>query len=157
MMKHNLSNADRMVLKEILSKEDKKTSDFISKKLGIPSATVQRKRKLLEKEFLKEEVFFPLHRFGWRHVDFFVSTTNGKTDEVAKHLLALDPIIYVGKSIGQHTIDLRVETIVNDNSQIVDVMEKIKAMEGTRDVVWSEIVSSVGRKSSIPSFVIDLL
>ena len=97
MKKHSLSNADRMVLKEILSKEDKKTSDFISKKFRIASATVQRKRKLLEKEFLKEEVFFPLHRFGWRHVDFFVSTTNGKTDEVAKHLLALDDSNIRGK------------------------------------------------------------
>ena len=44
------------------------------------------------------------------------------------------------RSIGQHTIDLRVKSIVKDNSQILDVMEKMKAMYGIKDVVWSEIV-----------------
>lgn len=64
-------------------------------------------------------------------------------------------ITYVGKTIGENTIDLRVEAIVKDNSVLLNLLEQIKEMEGVKDVVWSEIVSVVGRKISIPSFIID--
>jgi hypothetical protein len=111
----------------------------------------------LEKELLKMEYFFRLDEFGWRRIDFFISTRNGNTDEVAKDLLTMEPIIFVGKSIGRHTIDLRVESIVKDNSQILDLMEKMRAMSGIKGVVWSEIVRTVARKSSIPSSVIGQL
>jgi hypothetical protein len=74
---------------------------------------------------------------------------------VAKKLLDINEVTYVGKSIGEHTIDLRIGTIVKDNASILDLLEKIKAMDGVRDVVWSEIVTVVGRKVSIPSSIID--
>jgi hypothetical protein len=99
----------------------------------------------------------PSKSFGWRHVDFFVSTQNGKTNEVVRHLLTMDAIIFVGKSIGHHTIDLRVESIVKDNSQILDLMENMKAMGGIKHVVWSEIVRTVPRKQPIPNSVIEQL
>ena len=70
-------------------------------------------------------------------------------------MLDFDEVTYIGKSIGEHTIDLRVEAIVKDNGSILDLLEKIKAMEGVKDVVWSEIVNVVGRKISIPSSIID--
>ena len=54
---------------------------------------------------------------------------------VAKKLLNINEVTYVGKSIGEHTIDLRIETIVKDNASILDLLEKIKAMDGVRDVV----------------------
>jgi len=74
---------------------------------------------------------------------------------VAKKLLDINEVTYVGKSIGGHTIDLRIETIVKDNASILDLLEKIKAMDGVRNVVWNEIVTVVGRKISIPSSIID--
>ena len=86
---------------------------------------------------------------------FFISIRNGKINTVANNLLDSDEVTYVGKSIGEHTIDLRVETIVKDNSTVLDILEKIKAMDGVNDVVWSEIVSVVGREISIPGSIID--
>jgi hypothetical protein len=74
---------------------------------------------------------------------------------VAKKLLDINEVTYVCKSIGEHTIDLRIGTIVKDNASILDLLEKIKAMDGVRDVVWNEIVTVVGRKISIPSSIID--
>ena len=67
----------------------------------------------------------------------------------------LDNITYVGKTIGEHTIDLRVEAIVKDNTVLLSLLEQIKAMEGVKDVIWTEIVSIVGRKISILSSIID--
>jgi DNA-binding Lrp family transcriptional regulator len=153
--KHHLSTIDRLILKEMLSSNENRTSTFLSKKLKVSTATIQRRRKRLEKEFLEKEYTICLEKFGWRRVDFFISTISGKTDNVARELLGLREVIFVGKSIGEHTIDLRVEAIVKDNSQILDLMDRIKAIDGVSQVVWSEIVTGVGNKMSVPSFIID--
>ena len=152
-----LSAVDKELLKILLVPDGKRPSASLSKKLGIPLTTIQRRRKRLEKEFLQSSYSLNLDKFGWRRIDFLISTRNGKTDEVANKLIELDQVTYVGKSIGEHTIDLRAETIVKDNGQLLDLLEKIKAMEGVNDAIWSEIVKVVGRKRSIPSNIIDQL
>ena len=106
----------------------------MSRKLEISMTTLQRRRKRLEKEFLEEDYTFLLKKFGWRRVDFFISTSGGKTDALAKDLLSLNQVTAVGKSIGEHTIDLRVETIVKDNHEILDLLETLQAMDGIREI-----------------------
>ena len=98
-----------------------------------------------------------LKTFGWHKVDFLITTEIGKTGQIGKELLKYEEIIYVAKSIGQHTIDLRVETILQDNAVILRMMELLKATPGIKDVVWREIVEVVGRKTSIPLQIIDKL
>ncbi len=158
-MKPHLSKVDKLILKEILSPGHikNKTSLSLSRKLDISLTTIQRRRERLEKEFLENEYTLLLEKFGWRRVDFFISTTDGKTDVLANDLLSMNQVTAVGKSIGEHTIDLRVETIVEDNNELLDILEKLKAMDGIRDVVWSEIVGTVGNKMSVPSYIIDRL
>jgi DNA-binding Lrp family transcriptional regulator len=147
---------DRKLLKILLSPNgDLKSSKSLSAKLGIPITTVRRRRKRLESKFLKMHYILDIEKFGWKRVDFFISIRNGMVNAVANKLLTSDEVTYVAKSIGEHTIDLRVEAIVKDNGSILDLLEKIKAMEGVKDVVWSEIVNIVGRKISIPSSIID--
>ena len=153
----HLSDIDKKLLKILLSPNGNVKSSSISKELGLPITTIRRRRKRLETEFLKSYYVLDIEKFGWRRVDFFISVKNGKINSVANKLLEIDEVTYVGKSIGEHTIDLRVETIVKDNVILLDLLEKIKGMEGDNDVVWSEIVSIVGRKKSIPSSVIDKL
>lgn len=81
-------------------------------------------------------------------MDLLISTRNGKTNSVAKELLLNEEVVYVGKSIGEHTIDLRVEIIIKDNAQLLEVLEKVKAMDGVNDTIW---------KRSTPSRIIDKL
>ena len=151
-----ISQIDRKILKILLSPNGQsKSTKGISTKLGIPVTTIRRRRKRLEEKFLKVHYVLDIEKFGWRRVDFFISITNGMVNAVSKKLMELDDVTYIGKSIGEHTIDLRVETIVKDNSVLLDLLEVIKGMEGVKDVVWSEIVSIVGRKISIPSSIID--
>lgn len=132
------------------------TGATLARKLGIPATTVQRRRKRLE-EFLKISYTLCLKTFGWHKVDFLIATESGKTGHIGKELLKRDEVIYVGKSIGQHTIDLRVETVLEDNAEILRMMELLKATQGIKDVVWTEIVEIVGRKTSIPLQIIDKL
>lgn len=150
-----ISQIDRKILKILLAPNGQKTTKSISTKLGIPVTTVRRRRKRLEDKFLKLQYILDVEKFGWRRVDFFIAIEKGNVDAVGRDLIGLDDVTYVGKSIGEHTIDLRVETIVKDNSVLLNLLEKIKGMEGVKDVVWSEIVNVVGRKMSIPSSIID--
>ena len=151
-----ISQIDRKILKILLSPNGQsKSTKGISTKLGIPVTTIRRRRKRLEDKFLKVHYVLDIEKFGWRRVDFFIYIRNGLVNAVSKKLMELDDVTYIGKSIGEHTIDLRVETIVKDNTVLLDLLEVIKGMEGVRDVVWSEIVSIVGRKISVPSSIID--
>ena len=52
---------------------------------------------------------------------------------------------------------LRVEAIVKDNAELLDLLEIMKGMTNVKEVIWSEKVDVVGRKRSIPSEVIDAL
>lgn len=151
-----LSQLDRKILKILLAPNGHLTSTkSISTKLGIPVTTIRRRRKRLESKFLKMQYVLDIEKFGWRRIDFFISIRNGLVNNVAKKLMDLNDVTYVGKSIGEHTIDLRVESIVKDNVVLLDLLEQIKGMEGVRDAVWSEIVNVVGSKISIPNSIID--
>ena len=119
--------------------------------------TIKRRRKELENEYLMLNYTFLIEQFGWLRIDFLISTTSGKISLVANQLLEREEVVYVGKSIGEHTIDLKAEIIVKDNIELLDVLEDVKAMDGVRDTIWSEIVHVVGRKRSIPIYIIDRL
>ena len=143
----HLSTLDKEILKILLNPNDgKRSSEILSERTGSPISTIQRRRKQLENEYLELSYTLIIEKFGWRRVDLLISTTSGKTDAIAKQLLAREEVVYVGKSIGEHTIDLRAEIIVKDNAELLDVLEEVKAMEGVRDTIWSEIVHVVGKK-----------
>jgi DNA-binding Lrp family transcriptional regulator len=151
-----LSVLDKEILKILLNPNDgKHSSETLSKSTGSPISTIQRRRKQLEKEYLELSYTLLIEKFGWRRVDLLISTTSGKTNAIANQLLTREEVVYVGKSIGEHTIDLRAEIIIKDNSELLGVLEEVKAMDGVRDTVWSEIVHVVGKKRSIPSYIID--
>lgn len=152
-----LSSIDRELLKIILAPNGKVSSKDIAKKLGIPETTVQRHRRRLEKDFLVISYMLDLSKFGWHRVDFFVASERGKTGKVASDAMKFDEVTFVGKSIGQQTIDLHIQTILKGNAEILQMMERLKGMEGVKDVIWSEIVEVVGRKTSIPIQIIDEL
>jgi hypothetical protein len=151
-----LTAVDKKILKVLLTPNGKHSSKSLARKLGIPATTVQRRRKRLEK-FLEISYALSVKTFGWHNVGFLIATESGKTGQIGKELLKRDEVIYVGKSIGQHTIDLRVETVLEDNSEILRMMELLKGMPGIKDVIWTEIVEVMGRKMSIPSHIVDRL
>jgi DNA-binding Lrp family transcriptional regulator len=154
--KISLTPVDRKLLKILLTPNGRHSSKSLARKLGIPATTIQRRRKRME-EFLTISYTLDLARFGWHKVDFLIATESGKTRLIADSLLKREEVVYVGKSIGQHNIDLRVETILEDNAEILRMMELLKATRGIKDVVWTEIVEVVGRKMSIPTQIIDKL
>lgn len=154
----SLSQLDKEMLQILLSPNGgKETSRAIAKSLNIPATTIQRHRRRLESEMLTMNYGLDLKIFGLHKVHFFVSTGSGKTMTVAKDLAKLKQVVSVERSIGQQTIDLHMLTIVEDNADILEMMEMVKGMEGVKDVIWSETVQVVSRKSSIPPDIIEKL
>jgi len=152
-----LSNIDKKLLKVLLQPNGRVSSHALAAKLGIPRTTVQRRRNFLEKHFLGFTYTLKLKDLGFRRADLLIYTGGGNTINIAEKLLARDEVVYVGTSIGEHTIDLRAEVIIRDNSQLLDLLEEVKSIPNVRDVVWSEIVKIVGIKKSVPASVIDKL
>ena len=150
-----LSAIDKKILKILLAPSDRISSQALAAKLGLPRTTIQRRRNYLEKHFLEFAYSLKLDELGYRRVDLLIYTGGGDTVRVANKLLERDEVVYVGRSIGEHTIDLRAEAIIKDNSQLLDLLEDVKAMPSVKDVIWSEIVKIVGKKRSVPGAIID--
>jgi DNA-binding Lrp family transcriptional regulator len=152
-----LSSVDKQILKILLEPNSQITSHSLEAKLGIPRSTIQRRRKHLEKEYLRHTYALNLEHLGFRRVDLLISTGGGNTQSIAKELLQRDEVVYVGRSIGEHTIDLRAEVIIKDNAELLGLLELVKAINSVKDVIWSEIVDVIGQKRSVPASIIDRL
>ena len=147
-----LSEPDKKLLELLIESEGKIPTHEISLELGIPLSTVQRRRRRLEENYLIKYYSLNLEKFGWRHIDLLIATEGGATTTVGKELLKRADVIFAARTIGEHTIDLRVETLVKDNGELLDLLEEMKGMEGVKDVVWTEIVETIGRKNPLNDF-----
>lgn len=154
---NGFSPVDKQILKVLLEPKGNISSLLLSQRLGISHSTVQRRREFLEENFLSLTYSLNLTDLGFRRVDLLICTGGGATQSIAKELLKRDEVVYVGRSIGEHTIDLRAEVIVKDNAELLGVIELVKAMDSVTDVIWSEIVDVMGAKMSIPAGIIDKL
>ena len=96
----NLSDNDRKILKILLTPNGRISSKTLSKKFGIPTTTIQRRRRRLEKEFLIQSYFLDLERFGWHKVDFLIATESSKTDMLGKALLKRDEVTMWARASG---------------------------------------------------------
>jgi DNA-binding Lrp family transcriptional regulator len=142
-----LTELDKKLLRIILDSEGKMASSQIALQLGIGLSTVQRRRKRLEDQYLIRNLSLDPMKVGWRKIDLLIYTEGGQTMNIGKDLLKCEDVTYVATTIGEHTIDLRVEVFVKDSAILLNLLESVKAMKGVRDVVWSEVVETIGKKS----------
>jgi DNA-binding Lrp family transcriptional regulator len=152
-----LSLVDKQILKVLLEPQGDVSSRTLELKLGIPRSTIQRRRRHLEKTYLEHSYSLNLEHLGFRRVDLLIFTGGGNTQAIAHELLKRDEVVSVGRSIGEHTIDLRAEVVIKDNSELLGLLELVKGMPSVKDVIWSEVVDVIGQKRSVPSSIIDRL
>ena len=146
-MYSELSVIDRKTLRLLLDSEGRIPTLELSTQLGIPLSTVQRRRKRLESEYVIKHYSLDPMKFGYRKIDLLIYTEGGGTKDIGKELLKREEVTYAARTIGEHTIDLRVEVFVKDNGVLLNLLEDVKAMKGVRDVIWTEVVETIGRKS----------
>jgi DNA-binding Lrp family transcriptional regulator len=146
-MLSQLSEADRKMLGLLLDSEGRVSSDELSRQLKVPIGLIEVRRKTLEETYLIKHYSIDPTKFGWRRIDLLIYTDGGMTMSIGKELLKRKEVTSVTRMIGEHTIDLRVEVFVKDNSMLLNLIEDIKSMKGVRDVVWTEVVETIGRKN----------
>ncbi len=146
-MYSQLSDMDRKMLRLLLDSEGSIPTHEISQKLNVPISTVQRRRKRLEEEYLIKHYSLDPMKFGYRRIDLLIYTQGGETMNIGKELLEREEVVYAARTIGEHTIDLRIEVFVKDNGVLLDLLEHVKAMKGVRDVIWTEVIETIGRKN----------
>lgn len=144
-MPKGLSGIDRKILTMLLESQGRVSSNQVSKDLGIPKSTVQRRRKRLEKEFLITTYSLNPDKFGWRNIILLIATERGATHDVGRELLKRNDVSYVASTVGEHMINLRAEAHVSDNAELLQLLEQVKAMNGVKDVMWIEVVETIGR------------
>ncbi len=135
------------MLRLLLDTEGHIPTHELSQQLGIPLSTVQRRRKRLEETYLIKHYSIDPMKFGFRRIDLLIYTQGGETMSIGKELLKREEVTFAARTIGEHTIDLRIEVYVKDNSVLLNLLEDVKAMKGVRDVVWTEVIETIGRKN----------
>jgi hypothetical protein len=125
--------------------------------LGIPPTVSEPVSQEWGKEYLAIMYSSTLEKYGWRQVEFLISTAGGRTMAIGKELLKRKDVAYVARSVGQFNIDLRVEIFIRNNDDLIDLIEEVKGMRGVKDVIWSEIIEVVGRKNHIPTGILSTL
>jgi DNA-binding Lrp family transcriptional regulator len=152
-----LTEADKHILGSLLGSSGRVSSVELARKLEIPLTTIQRRRKRLESEFLEVDYSLRLDKLGWRNADLLISTSRGAAASIGKELLSHNAITRVCRSIGEHTIDLHAQMVFKNNTELLNVIEWIKGLDGVRDVIWTEPVELVGKNIAGPLKIIDLL
>jgi DNA-binding Lrp family transcriptional regulator len=151
-----ISPADKKILKALLSSTGGVSSLTLSKELDIPLSTVQRRRKRLEANLLEMSYTLKVERFGWRTATLFISTRNGMTAAVGKEILSLsDGVKSVSRILGENAADLMVEIIFRNNSELLNMVEKMKAINGVGNVFWIELIEPMGKNTDFAERVIE--
>jgi len=151
-----VSPADKKILKALLSSTGGVSSLTLSKELDIPLSTVQRRRKRLEANLLEMSYTLKVERFGWRTATLFISTRNGMTAAVGKEILSLsDGVKSVNRILGENSADLMVEIIFRNNAELLNMVEKMKSINGVGNVFWIELIEPMGKNTDFAERVIE--
>jgi hypothetical protein len=147
----NLLKHDLQILRDLLATRAEIASRMLSEKLGFAPKSIPPLSKEWGKGYLSISYSSTLEKYGWRQIEFLISTTGGKTMAIGKELLKREDVAYVARTIGQFNIDLKVEVFVRNNDDLINLIEEVKAMPGVKELIWSEIVDVVGRTNHIPA------
>ena len=91
-MYSELSEIDRKMLRLLLNSEGHIPTHELSRQLGIPLSTVQRRRKRLEETYLIKTYLLDPMKFGYRWIDLLIYTEGGETMNIGKELLRREEV-----------------------------------------------------------------
>ena len=109
-----LSEEDRKMLKLLVDSEGRISSNEISQQFGVSLNTVQRRRKRLEDTYFTRTFSVDPAKFGYRRIELLIYTKGGTTIDIGMELLKRKEVTSAFRTLGERTIDLRVEVFVKD-------------------------------------------
>ena len=114
----------------------------ISRKLKKPLSTVQRRtRKLVEKGFVSLSAEANFKAFRFKKGMMLISTDGTDPFKLCDVLIEIDGIIHASAFLGN--TDVMAISLYRESRQMVNLIAKVRAIEGVSGVTWSEEVYSV--------------
>lgn len=142
-----LSHSDKIILQRLIESEGHVSSLSISRELGIPLSTIQRRRKRLEDMLVERNYSLKIGLLGWREATLYASLRGGQAEQIGKKILdASNRVTSVSRTLGGAGLDLRIEVIFKLNSELTPLIDQIKSMEGVSGVIWCESLSLIGKR-----------
>jgi DNA-binding Lrp family transcriptional regulator len=141
-----LSSLDKKILQCLISSHGNFTSMSLSKKLGVPLSTVQRRRKRLEEILVNAEYTPQLHKLGLRTANLSVFVAGVDVSKLGREVLQMsENVTSATRTIGDGNVDLVLEVIFKTNTELISLIELIKQKDGVRNVIWNESVELLGK------------
>jgi DNA-binding Lrp family transcriptional regulator len=149
-MRNLISEQDAKILAYLLGSNGEISSQRLSEEVGISLRDTRLRRKKLTKEYLTVTHALNLQRYGWRQLQLLITTRGGRTVAIGRELLKLKQVVFVGGTIGEVSIDLRAEVFVRSSAELLTLIEEVKALQGVKEVIWSEVAEVIGVKNPPP-------
>lgn len=116
-----------------------KTNKEISKDLGIPLSTIQRRvRNLITTGYVVSNIEVNYQKFGFKTGLIHVYLRDGNIEETARKIQRLHQITYVEIHIGNS--DILGNVIYKESKELLNLIATVKKMQGVERIVWSERV-----------------
>ena len=143
-----LSPVDKKILYHFFSRHGNVTSLSLSKELGVPLSTIQRRKKRLE-DTLIDIIYSPrLEKLGWRTASLSI-LAGGNVSELGRAILEVsDRILSATRIIGRDDADIVAQVAFRTNSELMSLIDQVKEKEGVRAVSWSEVVELIGTNAA---------
>jgi len=145
-----LSEQDASILAHLLDSNGEISTQRLSKAVGISLRAARLRRRILTKEYLTVTHSLNLQRYGWRQLQLLITTSGGRSLAIGRELLKLKQVVFVGGTIGEVKIDLRAEVFVRSGAELLNLIEEVKALNGVKAVIWSEVAEVIGLKNPPP-------
>jgi DNA-binding Lrp family transcriptional regulator len=124
---------------------DGKNNSEISKKIGVPLSTVQRRvRKLQLNGIMTNQIQLDYRLLGFRTGLIHIFVKMGDIHEIAQRILSLDKVTFVEIYIGDS--DILAHVIYEENIDLLNLITKIKNIRGVEKTSWSERVYQSSQK-----------
>jgi Lrp/AsnC family transcriptional regulator for asnA, asnC and gidA len=141
MLKNNpfgdIDETDLKLIELMISTPANKNNRQMSTILGISLSTVQRRlRNLVAKGVLISKFYVDYEKIGYRTGLIHVYKMNGNSKEIAKAISKLKGIISIENHIGDS--DVLVRVIFKLSSDLSDIINGVKQIDGIKGVTWSE-------------------
>ncbi len=150
-----LSQSDIRMLRLLASSKERLSVLSLSKELDIPITTVQRRRKKLENEFLTTSYSLRYEKFGFRRAILLTSTNSKRTArDVGNRILKEKEVISVEIIMGENNMNIMSQVLFRENSDLLEIIEKIKSFDGVDQVTWLEIIEMLQTRPDAPLVVL---
>lgn len=154
------SKVDKVIAHALLNSSGRVTAMQLHMATGLPIATLQRRRKRLESQFMKVGYDLKLNAIGHLRMDLIVASGgNGNMGMLAERLLNLPFVSRVSRIFGTSKHNLLVEVLVEagDFGKIAKIVDTIRSIENIHEVQWFIDVEEMGENEEAIMSIIDAL